>query len=295
MSTITAGTVLQDDEIFRVELVRRNDHLAVKKTAKATTPKTRLERMRNDVYGMEFFRDLAKKYPEFKLYVPILYEHGDDYYVREFIDTEPVVTESMTYDEAAPHLDQLAKLIADIDRLEPYGEVHFVGSSNWRNLYKSIGEWTEENVSDGIISKPHADRVKQISTALEKFISPRIAHGDMSAYKHAYIKDGQIVLIDFENFTPEAARYFDVAWNYTRLYSFATTTDIPKHFLNSFLQQADKPEHQTEQLMAVIIQRTLGMQKDADADLKSKGVDYRYRAKELLELVLQNKLELLHL
>ncbi|HLG91173.1 MAG TPA: hypothetical protein VI336_03400, partial [Candidatus Saccharimonadales bacterium] len=97
-----------------------------------------------------------------------------------------------------------------------------------------------------------------------------------------------------ENFTPNAARYYDVVRCYVRLYSFESTTDTPKRFLSSFLSYADKVEHREEQLMAIMLQRTLGMQYDAWYDARKGSSDYRNRAKELLELVLKNKLELLH-
>jgi hypothetical protein len=287
--------VLQDDVNFRLEVADWHGMLAIKKSAKQTTPQTRIDRVKNDVYGMNFFAGLAKDNPQLKLYVPKIYASGDTYYVREYISDEPVVEEDTKPAEAAGRLDQLAKLLAGIDRIEPYGEVRFVGSSNYRRLHGSISEWSDENLRDGLISAAQAGRIKQISAGLGEFIRPRIAHGDMSPYKHSYIRpDGLIALIDFENFTPQAARYFDVAWSYTRLYSFAASANIPRQFLASFLSKAQPAKHQVEQLMAVLIQRTVAMQKDADVDLKNKGIDYRPRAKELLEIIMENKLELLH-
>lgn len=290
------STVLQDDENFLVELVEWKGAPAIRKKAKPTTPKTRTDRLKNDVLGMEFFTPLVKNHQNLELYVPKVYESDENSYTREYIETERFLEEASSFDEAKSRLDKFAKLLADIDRVEPGEQVGYVGSSNYRNLEKSIPRWAEENVQDRLIAEEQVARVKQISVGIGKYLEPRIAHGDMSAYKHSYLMpDGRVALIDFENFTSGAARYFDVAWNYTRLYSFATSTNVPKYFLSSFMSQAYKPPHQPEQLMAVIIQRTLGMQKDADGDLKSKGIDYRHRAKELLELVLQNKLELLHL
>jgi hypothetical protein len=288
------GEVLHD-EVFKLEIVDWRGQKAIKKSATERTPKTRAERIKNDVYGMNFFAEMAQKYPSLKLYAPKIYEAGDSYYIREYIEDQPVVEENTKPEEASVRLDKLTELLASIDRIESYGEVRFVGSSNWRNLHKSIGEWADENIQDDLITKDQASRIKEISASLGQYIQPRIAHGDMSPYKHAYLRpDDKVALIDCENFTPQAARYFDVAWSYTRLYSFAVSTEIAKRFLASFLAQAEPAEHQREQLMAVLIQRTLGMQKDADADLKSKGVDFRDRAKELLELVLENKLEVLH-
>jgi hypothetical protein len=295
MGKIAAPEILQDDVNFRLEVIDWNGQKAVKKTAKPTAPKSRVERIKNDIYGMRFFAEMEDKFPHLKLSAPKVYEEGSLHYIREFIEDDPVAQEDAESEQASARLERLAKLLADIDRIEPYGEVKFVGSSNWKNLYKSIERWSDENVADSLITEAQAGRIKEISADLGELIRPRIAHGDMSPYKHAYLRpDNKITFIDCENFTPEAARYFDVAWSYTRLWSFALTTDIPKQFLSAFLAEANQTPNQAEQLMAVLIQRTLGMQKDADADLKNKGVDFRNRAQELMELVLENKLEVLH-
>lgn len=290
-----AERVLQDDLNFRLEVIDWQGRSAIKKSAKDTTPKTRLDRIKNDIYGMRFFTEMAQVYPNLKLYVPKIYEADDNYYIREYISDQPVVDQHTDVNTAKQRLDELARLLADIDWLQQYGEVRFVGSSNYQKLHNSISKWADENLQDKLIDQSQAEHIKQISSGLGEYIEPRIAHGDMSPYKHAYLKpNGLIALIDFENFTPQAARYFDVAWSYTRLYTFAVSTEIPKAFLASFLSHAEQPPHQIEQLMAVLIQRTLGMQKDVDADLKSKGIDNRHRAKELMNLILQGRLELLH-
>jgi hypothetical protein len=105
--------------------------------------------------------------------------------------------------------------------------------------------------------------------------------------------DGKIAWVDLENFTPSGTRYYDVARVYVRLYSFEPSIETAKRFLSSFLQKANKVEHMDEQLMAIIAQRTLGMQYDAWYDQRH-GDDYRNRAKQLLEQVLQNNLEILY-
>jgi len=292
--TDSKGEVLQDDENFRLEKIDWHGKPAIKKSVKDTTPPSRTVRIQNDVLGMKFFAGLSAANPKLEIYVPEVYSLNSGFYVREYIESEPLLEKTATLDEAKPRLDKLARLLADIDRIPPGREVGYVGSSNYRNLEQSIPRWADENVRDKLITDEQAKKVKLISKGLGKYLKPRIAHGDMSAYKHSYLMaDGKIALIDFENFTSGAAGYFDVAWTYTRLYSFASSIDVPKYFLSSFIDKAAPADHRSEQLMAVLIQRTLGMQKDAEGDAK-KGMEYRSRAAELLELVLQNKLELLH-
>jgi len=287
--------ILQDDANFLVELTDWQGQPAIRKTAKPTAPETRVKRMQNDVLGMRFFANLTQKQPGLALHVPVVFDSGPDFYIREFTDDPPVAREDMSLEEAKPRLDKLAELLVRLDRLQEGEEVGYKGSSNYQNLEASISRWADENVADKLISEADSKRVKKISAGLGQYLEPAIAHGDMSAYKHAYLRpDNKITLIDYENFSSRHARYYDAAWCFTRLYSFAKTTAIPKYFLSSLLAMAEPRAHQSEQLMAVLIQRTLGLQKDAASDLEKKGIDFRDRAKELLKLVLENKLELLH-
>jgi len=289
--------VLQDDDNFLVEYIDWQGQPAVKKTAKETAPETRATRLKNDVYGREYFTDLAQKHPDIGVYVPKVYESGDGYYVSEFISSEPVVNEHMSLEEAAPRLDRPAQVLANIDRIDPYGESRFDGSNDYRQFNRSFEKWAKMPLESGQITEQDVIRINNLYDSLNSYLQPRIAHGDMSPYKHAYLQDDEsIAFIDFENFTPEAARYFDVAWCYTRLYSFASTTDIPKSFLASFLKYSDPVPARAQMLQIAILQRTCGMVYDAyhDSQKEQEQKDYRPRATELLNLVLQARLELLY-
>src|SRR4051812_14121724 len=101
------GEILQDNEDFRVEMVQWKDRPAVKKQIKKTTPAHRAERLKNEVYAMGFLSDLAAKNPQARLYIPNLYEQGDSYLIREYIDADPLIQLEMTQELAAPRLDLL--------------------------------------------------------------------------------------------------------------------------------------------------------------------------------------------
>jgi hypothetical protein len=242
--------------------------------------------MKNEVYGMEFFSNLLQKHPDTGLYIPKLYELTDTQLIREFIDSPPV-------GENAGNLDKLAKLLADIDRIEPYGEAKISPHFDYRDIRKNVSKWIEKPLASGWINQAQVDRADRIIDLYEPYLQPRIAHGDLSASAHAFVMpDSRIAFIDLEVFTPEGARYYDVARAYTRLYGEASSTDIPKKFLSMFLAYADEVEHREEQLMAIMVQRTIGMQRDAWID-EQKGRHYKGRAAELLELVLKSDPQLL--
>lgn len=287
--------ILQENEDFKVELVDYNGAPAVRKSVQPTTPPERAVRLLNEAYGMGFLRELVSNHPEINLFIPKLYESAEDYLLREYIDAEPITSPEMPEQKAEERLDKLARQLADIDRIEPYGETKFVGHFDYHDIRKNTAKWAAAPLEGGQITQDQVDGINRIIEPLLPYIRPRISHGDLSPHRHAYIlPDGKIAWVDLENFTPSGARYYDVARVYVRLFSFEPSTDTAKHFFTSFLKRAEKAEHMEEQLMAIIAQRTLGMQFDAWYDDRH-GSDYRARARDLLELVLQNKLELLHL
>lgn len=279
---------MQDDEDFLVEVINWHSKLAVKKSVVPTTRPERVKRLKNEAYGLRFFADLAKNHPEINLYIPKLYEADDKFIVTEFIDSPPL-------GDSQNNLRKLAKTLADLDRLEPYGRAKVTSNFDYRNIRQRFPIWVEKSLAAGIITPAQVYKANEILDSLEQYIQPRIAHGDLSPYAHAFVlSDGKIALIDFEVFTPRGARYYDVARCYTRLYSYAESTDAPKYFLKSFMELSDDVEHRQEQLLAILVQRTVGMQRDSAIDA-GKGQDYKQRAAELLDLVLQGRLELLHL
>lgn len=295
MTTTSKGRILQDDRDFFVEVIDWNGQAAVKKTPKSTTKPERIKRLENEAYGLQFLSDLVEKNQSLKLYIPKLYEATKTSIIREYIDENPVVTARMPVAEAAERLDKLAALLAGIDRIKPYGETKFVGHFDYRNIRKNFPKWTKEPLETGLITQAQIDKIDSLLKPLETYLQPSIAHGDLSPHSHAFLMpDDKIAWVDLENFTPSAARYYDVARCYVRLYSFQASTDTPKQFLKSFISYADDIENREEQLMAIMLQRTLGMQYDAWYDAQKESDDYRNRAKELLDLVLQNKLELLY-
>lgn len=292
---MTKPTILQDDRDFLVEIITWQAKQAVRKSLKPTTPAERAPRLVNEAYGLQFFAGFVRHYSKIQLYVPQLYENTPEYLIREYIDAEPVASRAYGLDKSKNNLDKLAQILADIDAVEPYGETRFVGHFDYRDITKNFEKWSTEPIRDGQMTAEQFEAIKSIITPLLPYISPRICHGDLSPQAHCYMMPGdKIAFIDLENFTPSGARYYDAARVYVRLFSYEKTTDLAKYFLASFINKSQPTEYKEEQLMAIIAARILGMQYDAWYDA-GKGDDYRPRAKELLELVLQNNLKKLYL
>ncbi|MBX4190963.1 phosphotransferase [Candidatus Saccharibacteria bacterium] len=292
---MTEPKILQENEDFKVELINWQNRPYVLKSVQPTIAPGRAERLQNEAYGMGYLTTLANNFPEINLFIPKLIEISEKYLIREYIEAEPISSPEMPREKVEERLNKLAQQLANIDRIEPYGETRFIGHFDYRDIRKNTVKWAAAPLEGGQITQSQVDGINRIIEPLLPYLCPRISHGDLSPHRHAFLMaDGKIAWLDLENFTPSGTRYYDVVRAYVRLYSFEPSVDTAKRFLKSFLNKADnKVEHMNEQLMAIVAQRTLGMQYDAWYDTRH-GSDYRERAKELLELVLQNKLELLY-
>src|SRR4051794_5862756 len=136
-----ADQILQENEDFKVELTTWQGLQAVKKSIKPTTSAERAERLPNEIYGMHFMTDLAAKHQELNLYIPKLYESTDSYLIREYIDAKHIVEPEMASDEINNRLDKLAQFLANVDHIEPYGEVKFIGHFDYHDIRKNTSRW----------------------------------------------------------------------------------------------------------------------------------------------------------
>jgi hypothetical protein len=282
---------------FDVELI--DDYgglLAVKKTVRARTSRENMQKIHNEVYGMDYFAQLAWKHPELNLQAPRVFEYGDDFYIRNYVEGQPVVEPEMSLEEAAPRLERFAQFLASIDEIEPPSEPKLIDSSRSESPDINFDEWLRNPLAEKLVNPVQATVAKDLMGKLKPFLRPRVAHGAMSPYKHAFLTGplddptSRIAMIDFENFTPAAIRYYDAAWAYTRLYSLTGSTTIPRHFLNEFTKKCRPVASMEPQLLAALLQRTVEIQHDAVLDAQ-EGNDYRGRASELLKLVLKADLK----
>jgi len=276
-----------------VEIIDWQGRQAVKKTVQPTIAEGRIERFDNENYGLKFFAELASNHQDLKLRVPEVYEAGKDYIIIEYLGDDRIITKEMPAEKANERMDLLAKLLAGIDRIKPYGETRYFGNADYRNIRRNFHKWFQRPLAHELITLSQIKRIEMLMDELIPYVQPRITHGDLSPHDHIFcLPDDFLGIVDLEAFTPSGSRYYDAAKCYVRLFSFEESLDVPKQFLKTFINYSEEVENKTEQLMAILVSRTVGMQRDAAVDYE-KGNDYRNRAAELLDLVLQNRLELL--
>src|SRR5690348_8124386 len=135
---------------------------------------------------MGFLSNLAAKNPQIILYIPKLYEAGESYFIREYIDADPVIDVGMEFNKAKPRLDKLAYHLAGIDRIEPYGKVKFVGHFDYHNIRKNFPKWNEQSLKSGYISQAQVNQINKTLDELQVYLKPRFAHGDLLPHSHTF-------------------------------------------------------------------------------------------------------------
>lgn len=291
------GRILQDDEHFRVEVVRwnKNNHkskAAVLKAMQGTTNERRQDGFRNETVGTAMFRQLALAHPEWGLVVPRTYVATETWAVRRLMSGEPILHEGSEHedtDTTKSRLAQLAKTLAMIDAVEPdiSAPDDPRNSAPYNNMLVRVPTWAADPLEKGLISQDELTAASEFIEANQSYNVPRYAHGDLMPYAHVFARpDGRLAFIDFEHYSARKPRYYDAAYCYSQMLVKMPDPALAGYFMNTFLEEAETPPHQAEQLMPVLAQRAIRMFFDASFDgmsLQSKRVQ---NVKQLLNLSL---------
>jgi len=289
-----AREILQDDENYRVEHLDWRGKDALYKGIKDTLSDERRKAFQNEIVGMQTFRTLAVKHPEWQLVVPEVFEEGDDYVVRDFIEGEELLSPETTREEAKARLARLAEVLAGIDLVQPdQGYTPGRDSAPYIDIRRRFEAWGKAPLESGMLVADDFAAANSLIEEYQAHLQPRYAHGDMSPFKHAYLLPGESLgFIDFEHFSPQKPRYYDAAYAYSRIFTRSSNPGIAGDFLQHFLEISEPAPRKTEQLLAIMTQRAIGMHFDAYTDAQ-KGEDYAARAQLLLRLCLSRNVALL--
>jgi hypothetical protein len=288
---MTRDEILQDDKNYRVVRTKWQGKDALRKTVKSMADEQRQKIFHNEITGMQAYRALATGHIAWRLTIPEVFEEGSDYVTREFIDGEELLTLDITRDDAKSRIVRLAEVLANIDQIEP--EQAYKpnrDSAPYTDIRRRFDSWSEAPLEAAILSSKDFAAANALIKEYQPYLEPRYAHGDMSPFKHVYLlPNNRVGFIDFEHFSPQKARYYDVAYAYTRIFTRAKYPEIAGDLLQYFLDVSEAAPHKTEQLLAILTQRAIGMHFDAYND-RQKGEDYVDRAQLLLRLCLSRNL-----
>ncbi len=290
------GKVLQgDDGDFRVEVVRwrkenGREKTAVLKTMQGTILERRRSGFANESLGTEAFRALALEHPEWNLVVPRTYAESDTWSIRRFMRGEPLLregTELTNLAETTRRLGKLAGLLAMIDQVEPDTSAPDDpwNSAPYDNMLVRMPQWAIRPMEDGLLSPDDLAATTDLITRNEQYLVPRYAHGDLMPYAHVLVRpDDRLAFIDFEHYSARKPRYYDVAYCYAQMFTKIATPSLAGYFMEEVLDKMEPVEHQTEQMMAVLAQRSIRLFFDASFAKLAKDHHKVERTQRLLDI-----------
>jgi len=286
--------VLQDNDSFFVGRDLWQGKPAIIKRLQPTTSQSRRAGFRNEIAGMQRFGTFAHEHPEWGIKVPKVYAVSEDEIVREYMQGQELVTEkTLDVDSAKLRLGKLARTLAAIDMLIPGTDDDVVGenSAPYTNIRQRFEIWSKGPLEAGLLSEEGYAAANELIEEYQPYLTPRYAHGDMSPFDHVFLTpDNSIGLIDFEHYSSQKPRFYDLCYTYTRLFTRAQDPALAGYFLGEFIAVSKSMDER--QLLAVMTQRAVGMHIDALNDYK-QGKDYRKRAQKVLQLCLRRDIDAL--
>lgn len=303
---IATNRVLQDDDTFRVEVVKWQKpdgahKLAVLKSMKDTTNERRRDSFQNENLGTAVFRTLSQDHPEWNLVVPHTYSATPTWSIRRFMKGEPILREGEEYTNVAQSYNRLARLatlLANIDQVPPdlSSEDDPRNSAPYYDIGARLQTWAHLPVTQGLLSEESLSRTVDFIHQYQPVIEPRYAHGDLMPYAHVFDRlDGRLAFIDFEHYSAYKPQYYDAAYCYAQMFVKPNNPHLAGYFLEKFLENSETPAQQTEKFLSVLAQRSIRLFFDAAYTNMLPHDPVVQRTQALLDLSLNGNLDsLLH-
>jgi hypothetical protein len=222
---------------------------------------------------------------ELTISAPRIADRGSGWYVADWIDGES----SMAKKNNPIGLDQLmpryVETLVQLDGIDPAQLVKPPPGPGDRaladQLTGSLRKWGAPALAAGFLKPGQLAAAGQVINDYQEFLTPRLQYGDFSPWPILVDKQQAWWLIDGENAHTNRPRYFDLAYFYTRIFTYMHGPAEAARLLQDFSEASDqKSEDIYRALLPSMTSRAIGMHFDAVNDLSVN--DYRAEAQDLL-------------
>ncbi len=254
------------------------------------------ENLNHEILWSKFMGDLSNRFPEIKLRAPKIYDIQSNKIVFEYINA-PLLCEV----ESLKSLND-----ADFKRFVQTFEIFDMAGDGWKcdllindfnehtpynNLDKSWDEWFKYVMPAGLINDQMANEARRLVRDYEKFVTPRMQHGDYKLWQ-IFDNDGEWIVFDGEHSSQVKPRYYDLAYMYARTFVIGQDEKNARRLLNEFLLIHDRPKDDFfNAFTPVLMSRSMGMFLDAFVDIKKGNRNYVKDANRLFEICTNRSLE----
>lgn len=217
---------------------------------------------------------------------PQIIEHGDDWYIAQWIDGQPSALPTDAADSLGTQIDAYALCLASLDAVQPdwiqTPSPPTANSTPYNQPEYRWEKWSQQPLEMGLLHVNDLQDAYQLVEEYRQYLSPHFQHGDFVPWHILVDANQDWWLIDGEHASVEKPRYYDLAYMYSRIFTRLHSAEAAAHLLDNFAHAAATPYEQLyPALLPVMTSRAIGMHFDACNDLY--GSDYRDEAKDLLQ------------
>lgn len=248
----------------------------------ANTPEV-APKLQRELLWHDYMSDFATAQPELCVRSPRVIKTAENQILFELIEA-PFVG---TIDNAASlesRTPRLAKLLLAMDA---FGAIWHpsrhpdaaTDNAPYDAVDKSWRKWAANPTANGVITETMIQDAEDILQAYRQRLKPQMQHGDFNPW-HIFDKDGEWIIFDGENSSVNKARFYDLAYFYSRVFTRAQNRSVPTKLLTEFVNGVDMSEADfLESFLPLLTSRSLGIFLDAEHDKPT--VDYTDSAIEL--------------
>lgn len=288
---------IQDNHRYRLCAIRQDGKKRILKVVK--DPEL-ISNLTTEVNNTIYISTVSKHRENVLFRVRSIYSFGEGWYIGEHFDgstlfkKRPIKDVNQKVEKAT---DRLALLFADIESYTPAGiigkPVYTDRHGNWNKRYKTRLQEVKRHMrvarAGGFLSRKDSDRLWDYINKNAESVTSCMEMFDFEPWELFELDKGVLGVIDVEYVDLAGRRYFDVVWNYLRLWADLESPEAAKKFLKNYLgHRKAGSEDLTAPFFVLFSMKLTGYLRDAALwyrDTEEKGLPLVYPKEVMSELL----------
>lgn len=288
---------IQDNERYSVYLIRQEDQKRILKVARDPELAPNLIK---EVDNTQYLSTATKYREDTILQLRDVHSCGWGWYIGGHFDEALLFSRGENNNEeekAKKSARKLAHLFAEMESYTPVGlkgKPLYVDENNlpterFEKRMREVEKLTGIAREGGFLSEDASRRISDFIYEHLHTVTSSIELWDLEPWEVFELEDGKLGLIDLEYTDLAGRRYFDIVWNYHRLWAELKLPEAAKTFLGEFIRGKEIDDQEfTTPFLVLFGMKLTGYLRDAALwykDTKEKGYPVIYSPREMDDLL----------
>lgn len=288
---------IQDNERYLLCEIEQNSQTRILKIA--NDPEL-IPNLLREVENNLFLSTVSQYRSNNHIEVRNIHSHGKGWYIGDHFDgpllfnSQPIKKMDTSVAKASQHL---AQLFAEIESYTPaglfglpvYTDKHGRPTVQFRERWHEIEQHKDIACRGGFLTEASARRITDYIHQHKDSVTSALELWDLEPWELFYLGGERIGLIDVEYMNLRGRRYFDIVWNYHRLWADLKSPAAAKQFLKSYLERKEVDQHEfTRPFLVQFGMKLIGYLRDAALwleDTRAYGAPLVYTPEEMEDLL----------